>query len=88
MRHSSTRLQFNRRAILLSVGAAPVLALSGFSAEAETKISQSAVHYQRMGKDGQDCDDCSHFMAPHGCKLVEGAISPKGWCQLWVKRSS
>jgi hypothetical protein len=83
----SESFKFNRRTLLLSAaGAMPILAMAARSAEAGAKVSQDVVHYQPIGKNGQDCDDCTHFVQPHACKLVEGDISPKGWCRLWVKR--
>lgn len=27
--------------------------------------------------------DCTHFVAPHSCALVRGAIDPKYWCKKW-----
>jgi hypothetical protein len=78
----------NRRTLFISAGVAPIVALTGSATEAATKISQSAVHYQNAPNDGRDCDDCNHFMAPNACKLVAGAISPKGWCPLWARKAA
>ena len=86
--HSSQRFEISRRAALITAGAAPLLAMIGNRAEAGMKVPQSAVHYQPSPKDGKDCDDCANFVSPGGCKLVDGDISPKGWCRLWVKRTS
>lgn len=77
----------SRRTVLLAAaGAAPVLATMINGAGAGERVSQSSVHYQPTPKDGQDCDDCYHFVAPGACKLVDGHISRNGWCRLWVKR--
>jgi hypothetical protein len=27
-----------------------------------------------------------HFMPPAGCKIVDGAISPDGWCNFFAQR--
>jgi hypothetical protein len=77
---------YTRRRVLISaVGSATLLAgMTGF-AEASTKVSQSAVHYQPAPKDGKDCQHCSQFVAPGGCRLVDGDITPTGWCRLWSK---
>lgn len=32
------------------------------------------------------CEKCSMFVAPSRCTLVEGKISPGGFCSYWVKR--
>ncbi len=75
----------SRRAVLVAAaGAASVLALTSGSAEA--KIAQTGVRYQDLPKDGKQCDGCKLFVAPNACKTVDGAISPQGWCALWVKK--
>jgi len=63
----------------------PLLALTG--GQAQAKIAQTAVHYQTSPKDDHQCDGCNFFMAPNGCKLVDGDITPTGWCALWVKKA-
>jgi hypothetical protein len=32
------------------------------------------------------CDNCSQFQAPSSCKVVEGDVSPAGWCKVYVKK--
>ena len=86
--HPCERFGISRRTALITAGAAPLLAMIASRAEAGAKVPQSAVHYQASPKNGQDCDDCANFVSPGGCKLVDGPISPKGWCRLWVKRAS
>ena len=52
------------------------------------KVSQASVQYQPQPKDGKTCADCVHFIAESStCKLVEGDISPAGWCALWAQKS-
>jgi hypothetical protein len=76
----------SRRTVLLAAaGAAPILALTG--GQAQAKIAQTAVHYQPTPKDGKQCDGCNFFMAPSGCKLVDGEIAATGWCALWAKKA-
>ena len=53
--------------------------------EASAKVAQSVVQYQDTPKDGQQCSNCKWFEPPQSCKLVDGTISPNGWCTLWVK---
>lgn len=55
------------------------------SKEAEAKIKQSMVAYQETPKGDQNCANCKLFEAPNACKSVDGVISPKGWCKLWIK---
>jgi hypothetical protein len=77
----------SRRTVLIAAaGAAPLLTL--ISGKAEAKMAQTAVRYQDSPKDGKQCDGCNLFVAPGSCKSVDGAISPKGWCALWVKKAA
>jgi hypothetical protein len=78
----------SRRTMLIAAaGAAPLLALGATGAQA-AKLSQTAAKYQDSPKDGKQCDACKLFVAPGSCKSVDGAISPKGWCVLWVKKAA
>jgi hypothetical protein len=75
----------SRRTILVAAAAAaPLVTL--MSGEAQAKLAQAAVKYQPDPKDGHQCDGCIQFVAPNSCKLVDGDISPTGWCALWVKK--
>jgi len=83
------RMTLTRRRVLVAVAASgSALAMGARPAAAGTKIAQSAVYYQMSPKDGQQCGQCAQFLSPHGCKLVDGDISPSGWCRLWVKRAA
>jgi High potential iron-sulfur protein len=87
MRETCNKSGVSRRAVILAAaGAAPLLALSG--GEAQAKLAQTAVKYQPDPKDGHQCDGCNFFVAPNSCKMVDGDISPTGWCTLWVKKPS
>ncbi len=52
------------------------------------KVAQATVQYQPQPKGDQKCSGCMHFIAESNtCKLVEGQISPEGWCSLWAKKA-
>ncbi len=77
---------FSRRDVL-RVGLSLVpLVVTGASpaALAQTKASKEQTQYQDSPKDGQTCAACLHFTAPSGCKVVDGSISPTGWCNLYA----
>lgn len=78
----------SRRALLggaaLAAGAAALMPLR---AHAQQKVAQSAAQYQDSPKNGQQCSTCAHFQPPNSCQLVEGKISPNGWCALYMKKS-
>jgi hypothetical protein len=85
MHDNEAKSHVSRRNILLAaVGAAPILALA--STDAQAKIAQTAVKYQQSPNDGKQCDGCNYFMSPNACKVVDGEISPTGYCTLWNKK--
>jgi hypothetical protein len=65
-------------------------ALAGLSlastATAQAKGSQAQFKYQKTPKGGHKCSQCTFYIpgksaASNGtCKLVDGSISPNGWC--------
>ncbi len=50
-------------------------------------MAQTAVTYQATPKGDQQCSNCSLFQPPSACTLVDGTISPSGWCKFWVKKA-
>jgi hypothetical protein len=70
----------------IAVGATAIGAAST-RAEAQTKISQANAKYQEHPNGTQECDGCIQFQAPNACKIVEGPINPKGWCQFFGAKS-
>jgi len=55
--------------------------------EAAAKMAQTSVAYQTTPKGDQQCGTCSLFQPPGACTLVDGTISPTGWCKFWVKKA-
>jgi hypothetical protein len=86
-----TDSKFSRRSLLKSAvvlaGAATCggLALNE-EAWAQAKASKAAMKYQDTPKGDQKCSNCLQFVAPDGCKVVEGKVSPEGYCIAWVKK--
>ena len=54
---------------------------------AAAKMNQPSVAYQDSPKGDQQCSNCSLFQDPNACTLVDGNISPAGWCKFWVKKA-
>lgn len=88
--------EYSRRAVLRSAvaaaggGIAVLATVVGESrtAAAQAKMSQQVVAYQPNPKNGEACSTCTQFEPPIACKVVEGTISPAGWCKLYVKKTS
>lgn len=76
----------SRRA-LLQAGVVAVAAGIGARVSAQQKIAQNLVQYQDKPNNGQRCDGCLQFEAPASCKIVEGKISPSGWCAAFSPKS-
>jgi hypothetical protein len=80
----SRRRLLSATALALSAAATATVASR---ATAQEKMSQADAKYQGTPKGDQRCDGCMLFQAPSACKVVDGAISPSGWCQLFVKKA-
>lgn len=80
----------SRRTVVLRslLGAAGAAALFASTRRAEAKMAQSAAGYQETPKGAQQCDNCTLFQPPNGCRLVDGTINPGGWCKFYAKKSS
>jgi hypothetical protein len=82
--------RISRRVVLtgtaLAVGATAAVRVVS-PAMAQEKMSQADAKYQGTPKGDQRCDGCMLFQPPNACKVVQGEISPSGWCQLFVKKT-
>ena len=69
-----------RRFVLL---AAVCAARRGAAQETPAKASQADAQYQDTPRGGLRCVGCTFFRRPASCQVVEGGISPNGWCRLF-----
>lgn len=59
---------------------------------AEAKSSKAAVKYQSTPKGTEKCSGCKFFVpgktasAMGSCTIVNGSISPNGYCVAWTKK--
>lgn len=59
---------------------------------AQAKASKSTVKYQDKPKGSQKCAGCKFFTAGKSktamgsCKIVDGSISPNGWCTAFTAK--
>ncbi len=81
----------SRRAVIKAglglVAASAALGLPEI-APAEVKMKPDLVMYQPTPKDGHQCSQCAQFLAPDHCTVVEGRISPKGWCAAFAPKGA
>jgi hypothetical protein len=86
-----TRGEFVRGIVIL-----PALAglLVAGTTVAEAKGSQAQFKYQTKPNGTAKCSNCTLFIpgktatADGTCKVVDGTISPNGWCIAYSKKSS
>jgi hypothetical protein len=50
------------------------------------KISGQQAQYQSRPNGDRRCSECSFFVAPASCQLVDGEISPDGWCHFFAAK--
>jgi hypothetical protein len=78
-----TRRTFVQTVILLPAFAG-LLTARGLADDSKT--SQSSVHYQTQPSGDKQCSKCAFFIpggtadANGSCKVVDGVISPNGYC--------
>ncbi|HEY2474293.1 MAG TPA: high-potential iron-sulfur protein [Candidatus Cybelea sp.] len=59
---------------------------------AQAKGSKAQFKYQATPSGGHKCSQCSFFIAGSSptangtCKIVDGSISPNGWCTAWAHK--
>jgi hypothetical protein len=88
--NAMTRRTFVTNAIVLPALAGLLLAET---TTAQAKGSQAQFKYQNTPKNGQKCSTCTQFIpgsspSKNGsCKVVDGSISPNGWCIAYAKKS-
>jgi len=86
-------MKASRRIMLKSIAVLAAAPLVTRPAAAQAKASKQSMQYQDQPKNGQQCDTCMQFVpgqkagANGTCKVVDGPISPKGWCIAYVKKS-
>ena len=84
----------SRRTLIGAAAYALATAAAALGAAAEEelsdadKIKQSDAHYQRQPKGQQRCEICLQFNPPNRCKIVQGTVDAKGWCQFFAAREN
>lgn len=87
----TTRREIFKTGVLAAVGA--VAATAVFTTPAQAKMAQKAAMYQPKPHGSQDCLNCARFKpgntpaADGTCVIVDGNVSPKGWCAMYVPKA-
>jgi len=49
------------------------------------RLTKLEAQYTEYRASPEKCADCRMYEAAGRCTLVEGSISPAGWCRMWRK---
>src|SRR5512143_77490 len=86
--------KISRRTLLKgAAGITGVALTSALTAKAQGKATKAAMKYQDKPKGDQQCSNCNFFIpgntstANGTCQVVDGSISPQGWCTAYTKKS-
>jgi hypothetical protein len=72
-----------RKLIAAAAGVASVMAL-GPMPRARALEKMTRAQYQDSPKDIMMCATCTLFEPPKSCNVVEGDVSPSGWCKAFA----
>jgi hypothetical protein len=83
-----------RKFLRVSITGAAIAGAGGFSAcmpappvlQVAGTTPKAVALYQNFPNQGRRCAGCRHFLAPNACAIVEGQISPDGWCRFHEPR--
>jgi hypothetical protein len=82
-----------KRSTVIAVILLPALAYAvRTSGVAGDKLPKSDVKYQDHPNGTEKCAQCKFFLPAKGdsdgtCQMVDGAISPNGWCEAYSAKS-
>jgi len=76
-----------RRAALLGAAALAVRVIPTKEALAQAKASKEAMKYQDKPNADKQCSNCVNFIPSNSCTIVEGPVSPNGYCLAWAKKA-
>lgn len=89
----SRRRLFRQGAVIASGAALGGLMLEVKAPAQGGKVSKTVAKYQETPHGTQQCDGCMQYIpgkaasANGTCKIVEGSISPKGWCTFFTAKT-
>jgi hypothetical protein len=80
----------SRRSVLrgaaLLAGAALTASMLPSKEALAQQASQEAMQYQDKPNGDKRCSNCLNFVPSSSCAIVEGTVSPNGYCLAWAKK--
>ena len=85
---STTGISASQSSSSVASSGTSTVAVAPADAGATPKVAKAIAQYQEQPKGEQKCVNCANFIGEsRTCKVVEGAISPDGWCIYWQKKA-
>jgi hypothetical protein len=83
---TSRLISVGRRKLVCGIiaGMAGLVRGTTASANGREKMSKQQAEYQDSPRDIRMCATCPLFEPPKSCKVVEGDVSPGGWCKAFA----
>lgn len=81
-----SRRSIMKRAVLWAGGTLIASVIADKEALAQ-KASKESMQYKDKPNGDKQCGNCAQFIPNDGCRIVEGPISPQGYCSAWQKKS-
>ena len=50
------------------------------------KLSKQQANYTDHAMGNERCKYCEHYIDPNHCEIVDGTISPDGWCRYFEEQ--
>ena len=87
---SRNRRRFLRRCVAVSLSLPAVAAAVERPKPKDPfrKRSREEVHYQAEPYLGRSCSQCVLYQGHGVCVILEGAVSPNGYCDQWVPNTA
>ena len=91
--NASRRTLLKSGATMVAIGAVAATGiLTSAPARAQSKASKAVAMYQSTPHGKDQCGNCIHFIpgktpkSAGTCKVVEGDVSPSGWCVMYARK--
>jgi hypothetical protein len=78
--HALNRRRFLKRSL---IGAGAFAACPAGAAGWSKMTKKQAGYIERKKSAAQMCVQCLYFIDPNDCVIVQGPVSPKGWCTYY-----
>ena len=82
-----TRRHVLKQSLPLAAGAAlaacPALAVGPTLADWRKMTKKEAGYVEKAKSAAQICAQCLYFIDPNDCVIVQGPVSPHGWCTYY-----